>query len=648
MIRKKLLKLSICIVIAVFSVFIFKIPSFACTGIYVGSQANDQGTSIIARSSDTGTINLPNFVNVYGGNDGMHPEFFLGENGFKYYPKDNFYRFVCAQNSDCGNGDCCFAFAINECGVSISATVSGYCSPTALKFNPITEHGLCEDILPSIVGSSAKTAREGIELLAKIIDEEGSWEDNIIMVSDQKECWYMEIYGGHQYCAVKAPDDCVACIGNEYALTTEYATCADAICSPGLFSVPAENNFASYDADGKMNLFNTYVGHDMRYDFSHLRTWIGHKVMAPSTAGTYSTYAELPLFYKPDSKISVGQVAELLRNRFEGTQYCPETNPDDYIRVIATEEQTKTHILQTYRDVPPEIAAISWFCPTNAEFGAFTPLSACETKFENAYRINEPTYEYDKDNICYPMKDLNALCAQNRKQTSKGVREYLKFLENYSTQIMPDLIKAGKKDKINDFCSFMQKRYFEDVTRLKDDVNWFYMCKTITMKNDVDQHKSEFIVRDIPMFTSNVDLLFFAKMTGWNIDEFTVRDREQVNDPNKTIAENNVESGGKEAYVKLSKDNNTVEVRTTNGKIASVGQLVVNGQTKECKPLFQNGKVYAPFEITNVLFDGNYTFVSDDNPVPVWLFISIGIGALILVCIVVAVVISKRKKGHTN
>lgn len=82
----------------------------------------------------------------------------------------------------------------------------------------------------------------------------------------------MEIYGGHQYCAVKAPSDCVACIGNEFALNDEYATCEDAICSAGLFDVPKQNNFAVYNPDGKMNLFNTYVGKDMRFDFSHLRT----------------------------------------------------------------------------------------------------------------------------------------------------------------------------------------------------------------------------------------------------------------------------------------------------------------------------------------------------------------------------------------
>ena len=82
----------------------------------------------------------------------------------------------------------------------------------------------------------------------------------------------MEIYGGHQYCALKAPNDCVACIGNEFAITTEYLTCEDTICSSELFSLPQNNNFAVNDSNGQMNIYASYVGKDRYTDFSHLRT----------------------------------------------------------------------------------------------------------------------------------------------------------------------------------------------------------------------------------------------------------------------------------------------------------------------------------------------------------------------------------------
>ena len=81
--------------------------------------------------------------------------------------------------------------------------------------------------------------------------------------------------------------------------------------------------------------------------------------MAPSTAGEYSSNMYLPLFYKPDKKISVADVAEVFRYRYEGTQYCPETNNRDDIRTIATEEQTKTHILQTFKNADPDMCTIA-------------------------------------------------------------------------------------------------------------------------------------------------------------------------------------------------------------------------------------------------------------------------------------------------
>lgn len=90
-----------------------------------------------------------------------------------------------------------------------------------------------------------------------------------------------------------------------------------------------------------------------------MRTWGAHRLLSPSTIGKYETNMELPLFYKPDKKVSVADVAEVYRDRYEGTQYCPETANREDTRVIATEEQTKIHLLQTYKDAPANCCSIS-------------------------------------------------------------------------------------------------------------------------------------------------------------------------------------------------------------------------------------------------------------------------------------------------
>lgn len=82
----------------------------------------------------------------------------------------------------------------------------------------------------------------------------------------------MEIYGGHQYCAIKAPDDCVCAMGNEFMIDTVDETSLNTICSKDLFTLPQSAGFAVMDANGKMNLHDTYAGKNNFSPYSHMRT----------------------------------------------------------------------------------------------------------------------------------------------------------------------------------------------------------------------------------------------------------------------------------------------------------------------------------------------------------------------------------------
>ncbi|MDO5328781.1 MAG: C69 family dipeptidase [Coriobacteriia bacterium] len=604
-------KYIIAVLAAILPAIFFATPAFACTGVYVGCDANDQGTSLVARSSDSGFLNHPVHVKVYGGADGEKLTKIVCDGGFTYEFPSNMLRFITTPSNESIDRCGFYATAINECGVSITATVTGYSSNDSLKFNSFVEDGLGEDIMDLIVGAQAHSAREGIEILAKIIDEHGSCEDNIIMISDQKECWYMEIIGGHQYCAVKAPNDCVACIGNEFAITTEYATCEDAICSPDLFELPKRNNFAVYNSDGKMNIFNTYVGENHHTDFSHLRTWGGHHYMAPSTAGTYSTNMYLPLFYKPDRKITLSDVAEIFRYRYEDTEFCPETNGRDDIRVIATEEQTKTHILQTYKNLPANKAVVNWFCPNSAEFGTFVPISNAEKVFDNSYTVNPFEHSLTEDSCATVMKELNTICAQNRKKLSKTVRDYWKSTEHYSQTMMPQILESGN---IDEFCSGMQKWAYEDCKRLKSDVEWYLMGDTITWRKNVNLNTQEYSEKYYPDFVSSVDVALFAKLTGWNILENTIRSRNNgTPDPSIAGHKTQAEVGGSEGYIKIQKGDKTIELITSNGHDRSVGKIIENGQEKENIVYLDNNKVFTTIPFLNILTNGDYMKFTDFN-----------------------------------
>lgn len=84
--------------------------------------------------------------------------------------------------------------------------------------DPYVKDGLAESGLTSIVLPSVKTAREGVELIAKIVEEKGAAEGNIVTIADKEGVWYMEILSGHQYAAILFPEDRFAVFPNTFFL----------------------------------------------------------------------------------------------------------------------------------------------------------------------------------------------------------------------------------------------------------------------------------------------------------------------------------------------------------------------------------------------------------------------------------------------
>ena len=101
-------------------------------------------------------------------------------------------------------------------------------------------------------------------MLAKICDKQGSGESNIVMINDKDEAWYMEMYTGHQYAAVKMPEDAVSVYGNEFMLENleDYD---EVITSPNLKSLPEKSGFAAWSDNVWYSFFFNTI----------LRIWIG-------------------------------------------------------------------------------------------------------------------------------------------------------------------------------------------------------------------------------------------------------------------------------------------------------------------------------------------------------------------------------------
>ncbi len=468
--------------------------SSACTAVYVGPDASSDGTTILARCNDIQGTNpscvhvVPRVENKPGRTmpvdmDGtVQAE--LPKTTYRYTETPFMDSFYIPED---GQRDA--AACINEYGVMMTMSVTAFANDAAMKADPWVEKGLIEDTSDDLVICQSKTAREAVEVLLSLIDTYGSAETNIAMIADQKEAWYVEMYTGHQYAAVKLPADKVAVFGNEFTLEylSDYEDC---IVSKDLQSLAEENGFAVYGSESEkadeLNLFDTYSGDEMTKAYSHMRTWIGHQILAPSLyGGDYDAKERYPLCFTADKKVGMEDVAALMRNRFDGTKYDPDTTGRIDMRVIGTETSSSTHALQAYPDLPASMACVTWVSVGPLIYGAFVPVSNAVESISQEYSLNQPEADHGVfDSERYPyyaFKALTTLCAgpDNAATYGQPVRDYWSKAEKGMFDGMPQVLERAAgidskdaADYITKYCSIMQKQAFSDAKALLNDVMW--------------------------------------------------------------------------------------------------------------------------------------------------------------------------------
>lgn len=147
--------------------------------------------------------------------------------------------------------------------------------------------------------------------------------------------------------------------------------------------------------------------------------------MSPSSIGDYSATTKYPLFFKPDNKVSINQVFEIFRDRYQGTKYDLDVCGDNSYRPICIESSQSVQLLQTYKDVPANMACVDWAALSSGEFNTFIPFSNIESKFDEAFTYNPTDYDNIDEKCAFnAFKRLNAICAQNRPKLKTGVTNY--------------------------------------------------------------------------------------------------------------------------------------------------------------------------------------------------------------------------------
>lgn len=519
-------QLAACLLAALLVASIIVIPASACTAVYIGAGASSDGTIMIARSNDHQSVRA-SYLEIVSGVEnepGRKMPVNSARTVFADLPATT-YKYTSTPWMDSTTAlygspkDA--ACAANEHGVVMTMSVTAFANSAALAADPLVEDGLTEFTANDLVICQSKTAREAVDVLLALLNQYGSSECNIAIIADQTEAWYVEIYTGYQYAAVKLPSDQVAVFGNEYSLES-LAEYPEYIPSGSLVTLPEENGFAVYDANGRLDLLGTYSGAEVITDYSHMRTWIGHRILSDDADyAKYSKQQKYPLAFKPSKQVSLQDVMEIMRNRFESTEYDADATGRPDMRVIGTDTSLSTHILQIYPNVPADMSCVTWASLGPPLYGIFVPVSNYCTGVSEDYGKNQPASEkliFDTERYpYYAFKELCTLGLVDYRVYGTPIREYWHGAESNMIRSFQEIIKMTalnhetdpekSADYMTRFCSSMQTQAFADAKMILNTVKWMMSSNSNTMKLGRNPETNELLdtERVLAPITINLD-----------------------------------------------------------------------------------------------------------------------------------------------
>ncbi len=268
----------------------------------------------------------------------------------------------------------------------------------------------------------AKTAREAISTMTDLVKEYGYYSSGeSFSIADPNEVWVMEMIGkgtgnkGAVWVAIRIPDDCISAHANHSRIHTFNQKDKDnCIYSDDVISFAREQGFFSgKDKDFSFSSayapvdFGSLRGCDARVWSFYNKYSKGMDKYLPYLAG--ESDKPLPLYIKPERKLSVRDVQDMMRDHFEGTPFdmtqdigsgpfkspyrfrpmtfevegCKYTNE----RAIATQQTGFTLVAQMRDYLPDPIGGILWFGVDDANTCVYTPMYCSITEVPECYRV---------------------------------------------------------------------------------------------------------------------------------------------------------------------------------------------------------------------------------------------------------------------
>ncbi|MEW6366720.1 MAG: C69 family dipeptidase [Acidobacteriota bacterium] len=268
----------------------------------------------------------------------------------------------------------------------------------------------------------ARTAREAIQVMTKLVDEFGySSTGESFSIADPNEAWILEMIGpgdggqGAIWVAVKVSDGQISAHANKARIGTFPLDDPDnCLCSPRVIDFAIQKGYYNPKTDGPFRFCEVYcpaTAQKLRY--TETRVWSIFRRAAPSlnlssdhSRGLRGTKS-YPLWIKPDRKLSVQDVIALMRDHYEGTPYDmtrgidagPYGSPlrarpmtfkvgDDtysWERPISTQQTGCSFVAHCRSFLPDEVGGVLWYGVDDTYTTCYFPLYAGITAVPSSF-----------------------------------------------------------------------------------------------------------------------------------------------------------------------------------------------------------------------------------------------------------------------
>lgn len=403
------------------ALFLFAQSVEACTGFIIGKKLTADGNALYGRTEDLEPNHNKNFVVRERTYNKKGEVFEDATNGFKYELPEVSYKYTAVPDVTPEQGVFDEA-GFNEHGVSISATVSASANDNIKKVDPYVKDGLAESALTTVVLPSVKTAREGVELIAKIVEEKGAAEGNIVTIADKEGIWYMEILSGHQYVAILFPEDRYAVFPNTFFLGhVDFSDKERTIASKDVEKV-ARDAGTYKEIDGQFHVSQSY--NPPLHEADRSRVWSGIKSLDPDADVNYDD-EYFDLMHTTDRKLTLRDAMNLQRNRLEGTDFKPQDQmeldgkgipekgkfDEVYKYPISNPNVMEAHIFQLKDNVPDSAGGgTMWLAMGSPRNAPYLPYYGNITNTYQAYQ--ELGTAYNPQSWYWTMSRINDLVAK--------------------------------------------------------------------------------------------------------------------------------------------------------------------------------------------------------------------------------------------